>query len=78
MQADRGFVEDVQNTDQPGADLAGQADTLGLTTGQGVCAAIQRQIIEADVDEELQAFANFLEDLVGDLPRRPVSFIPSK
>jgi len=67
MQADRRFVEDVHHPNQAGADLTGQANTLGFAAGQGVGAAIQGQIIQADVDQELQAFADLLENLVGDL-----------
>ena len=67
VQADAGLVEDVHHADQAGADLAGQADTLGFATGQGVGAAVQGQVVEADVDQELQAFTDFLEDLLGDL-----------
>jgi hypothetical protein len=67
VQADGRFVEDVQHAHQAGADLAGQTNPLRLATRQRVSAAIQRQIIQTDVDQELQALADFLEDLVGDL-----------
>ena len=67
VQADRRLVEDVHHADQAGADLAGQADALRFAAGQRVGAAIERQVVEADVDQELQALADFLEDLVGDL-----------
>ncbi|MNM75938.1 hypothetical protein D3C81_877410 [compost metagenome] len=67
MQADGGLVEDVHHAHQAGADLAGQADALGLAARQGVGAAVQGQVVEADVDQELQALADLLEDLLGDL-----------
>src|SRR5690606_11738777 len=60
MQANGRFVEDVHDADQAGADLAGQANALGFATGQRVGAAFQCQVIKADVDQKLQAFANFL------------------
>ena len=41
MQADRGFVEDVHDADQAGADLARQANTLGFTAGQGIGTAVE-------------------------------------
>jgi hypothetical protein len=63
VQADGRFVEDVHHAHQAGADLAGQADALGLAAGQGVGAAVEGQVVEADVDQELQALADFLEDL---------------
>ncbi|KAF1065940.1 MAG: hypothetical protein GAK45_02062 [Pseudomonas citronellolis] len=68
VQADRWLVEDVHHPDQAGADLAGQADTLRLATGEGIGAAIQGQIVQADVDQELQALADLLENLRRDLP----------
>ena len=67
VQADGGFVEDVHHADQAGTNLAGQADTLGFAAGQGVGATVQGQIVQADIDQELQALANFLEDFGGDL-----------
>ena len=34
MQADRRLIEDIQHADEPSADLAGQADALGLAAGE--------------------------------------------
>ena len=42
VEADRRLVEHVQHADQAGADLAGQADALGLATGQRAGRAGQR------------------------------------
>ncbi|MNO54255.1 hypothetical protein D3C76_447210 [compost metagenome] len=67
VQADGRLVEDVHDAHQAGADLAGQADALRLAAGQGVGAAVEGQVVEADVDQELQALADFLEDLRRDL-----------
>ena len=66
MQADRRFVEDVHHADESGADLAREADALRFAARQRVGAAIQRQIVQADVDEELQPRADLLQNLVGD------------
>ena len=52
MQADRGLVEDVGDADQPGADLAGQADALRLAAGQGLGAALQAQVVQAHIGQE--------------------------
>uniref|UniRef100_A0A1I8AMK0 Transcriptional regulator n=1 Tax=Steinernema glaseri TaxID=37863 RepID=A0A1I8AMK0_9BILA len=71
VQADGWLVENVHHPHQAGADLAGQADTLGLAARQGIGAAIQRQVVQAHVHQKLQAFADFLEDLVGDLATAP-------
>ena len=41
MQANGRLIEDVQHTDQAGANLAGQANPLGLTTGKRIGTAVQ-------------------------------------
>ena len=63
VQADRGLVEHVHHADQAGADLRGQADALRFAARQRVGLALQGQVVEADVDQEAQALADFLDDL---------------
>jgi hypothetical protein len=67
VQADRRLIEYVHDADQARADLAGQADALCLAARERVGLAIERQVIQADVDEEAQALADFLDDLGRDL-----------
>ena len=67
VQPDRGLVEDVHHADQAGTDLARQADALRLAARERVGAAVQRQVIEPHVDQEAEAAAQLLQDLVGDL-----------
>ncbi len=67
MQADRGLVEHVHHADQPGADLGGEPDALRLAAGEGVGAAVERQVVQADVDQKAQPVADLLDDLLGDL-----------
>ena len=67
MKADRGLVENVHHPDQAGADLAGQADALGLAAGERVGTALQRQVVEPDIDQELQTRMDFMNDLDRDL-----------
>ena len=66
VQADGGLVEHVEHADQAAADLAGQADALGLAARERPGRAGQRQVVEADVEQELHALAHFLEHPVGD------------
>ncbi len=63
VQADGGFIEHVHHPDQAGADLRGEADALGLAAGQRVGLAFQREVIQTDIDQEAEAFADFLDDL---------------
>ena len=67
VQADRGLVEHVHHADQACADLRGQADALRFAAGQAVGLAFERQVIQADVDQEAQPVADFLDDLDRDL-----------
>ena len=66
VQADGGLVEHVEHADQAAPDLAGQADALGLTAREGAGRAGQREVVEPDVEEELHALADLLEDPVRD------------
>ena len=63
VQADGGFVQHIHHAHQSGADLAGQTDALRLAARQGVGAAVERQVIQANVDQKAQALADFLDDL---------------
>ena len=67
VQADGGLVQHVQHAGQARADLRGQADALALAARQRAGRARQRQIVEADIDQELQPLADLLEDARGDL-----------
>ena len=70
MQADAGLVEDVQDADQAGADLAREANALGFAAGEARGAAIEREIVQADVEQKPDAGADLLERLGRDqLPR---------
>ena len=55
VQADRRLVEHVEHADQPAADLRGEPDALGLAAGQRAPSAVERQVVEADVEQELRA-----------------------
>ena len=55
VQADRRLVEDVHDAGQARAHLAGEPDALRFAAGQRLGAAIQRQVVEAHVDQEAAA-----------------------
>ena len=61
------FVQHVHHAGEAGADLAGEADALGFAARQGVGGAVERQVVEADVDQELQPAGDLADDLVGHL-----------
>ena len=66
VQTDGRLVEHVHDAHQAGADLAGQANALGFTAGQGLGAALQVQIVQTHIDQKLQPVADLLENLLGD------------
>ena len=55
VQADGRLVEDVEHADQAGADLGGQPDALGLAAGQRARRAVEREVVQADVEQEAAA-----------------------
>ena len=67
VQADRGLVEHVEHAGQAGADLRGEPDALALAARQRAGSARQREVFEADIDQEVEPLADFLEDAAGDL-----------
>src|SRR2546427_6799669 len=71
VQADGGLVEDVHDPGEAGADLAGQAYALRLPSRQRLGGALERQVIEPDVDQELEAVCALPHEAVGPLPPRP-------
>src|SRR6185312_1706925 len=72
VQADRRLVEDVEHADQRRSDLRGQADALRLAARQRRRGAIERQVLQPDVDEEVQPLGDLAQDTLGDrlLPLR--------
>ena len=67
MQPDRWLVEDVQDADERRPDLGREPDSLRLAARQGRGGALERQVADADVVQELEAFL----DLAQDQPRDP-------
>ena len=66
VQADARLVEDVEHADEAAADLAGQADALGLAAGERRGRAVERQVVQADVEQEAEPAADLLEQFAGD------------
>ena len=66
VEPDRRLVEDVQDAHQAGPDLGRQADPLGLAARQRLARPVDRQVVEADVDEEPEPGRDLLDDLPGD------------
>ena len=67
VQADGRLVEHVHHAHQARADLAREPDALGLAARERLGAAIQTQIIQPHIDQEIQPLDDFLADALGDL-----------
>ena len=67
MQTDARLVEHVEHSRQTRTDLGGQTDPLGLTTREGHRWAIQAQVIQAHVQQELQAHADLPQHQIANL-----------
>ena len=66
VETDGRFVEDVEDADQTGTDLAGQPDALTLAARQGGRAPGHGEVVEADVQKEPEPDLDLAEDPVGD------------
>ena len=65
VQADRRLVQDVHDPGESRADLARQADALSFTAGERLGAAVEREIVEPNVDQKAQPLGDILHDLHG-------------
>ena len=66
VQADGGFVEDVEDAAEARADLRGEADALAFAAGEGGGGAVEREVAEADGVEEFEALDDLALEAVGD------------
>ena len=66
MQTDARFIQHIKHADERRADLRGQPDALRLAAAQRAALAIQREVAEADVPQEAEAGADFLDDFIRD------------
>jgi hypothetical protein len=66
VQPDRGLVEHVHHAGQAGADLARKADALRFAARERIRGAGEREVVEANVVQELHAVGDLAHDLLGD------------
>ena len=75
VQADRGLVQHVEHADEAGADLRGEPDALASPPESVPEARDEREIFEADIDQEFQPRADLFENAAGDLVLLGVEFL---
>ena len=67
VQPDRRLVEDVEDAHQARADLGRQSDALRLAAGERSRGAVQGQVVEPNIHQEVQPRADLLEHLPRDV-----------
>ena len=67
VEADGGLVEDVERADEARTERGGELNALRLAAGERGAEAVEGEVVEADLVEEVDALADFFEDLAGDL-----------
>ena len=68
VQSYAGFVEDVKDADELRPYLGGETYPLPFAAGEGPGLPGEGEVVEADVDEELEALPDLLENPAGDRP----------
>ena len=63
VEADGGLIEDVEDALEIGSELRGEADALGFAAGEGGGGAVELEVTESDVVEELKALDDFWYDV---------------
>src|SRR5260221_10963938 len=66
VQSDGRLVEDVADATQVGAELRGQADALRLAARERRRRAVERQVAQADLLEEIEPAIEFRHEVSGD------------
>lgn len=66
VEADGGFVENVEDALEARANLGGKANALGFATGEGVGGAAKGEIAETDILHKFDAGDDFFHDGGGD------------
>ena len=65
MQADAGLVEDIEHVHQSCPYLCGKAYALAFPATQTAAVAVEREVADAHIDDELDAGEDFVQYLVG-------------
>ena len=64
VKADGGFVQDVDDAGETATELGGQLDALRFAAGKCGGGAVEREVVQADVAEEVEAFFDFCGEFV--------------
>src|SRR6185312_14116220 len=65
VQSDRGFIQYVECAHQPRAKRRCKLNSLRLAPGKRRSKSVKREVLEADIIEELKPFLDLLQDFPG-------------
>ena len=66
VKSDRRLIENIQRTHKPRTDLRRQTDALRLAARQRSGRAVEREIVQPDVQHERQPAIDLFENRAGD------------
>ena len=66
VQADAGFVQDVEHAGELAADLRGEAYALCFAAGKGARAAIEREVFQPYIEQELRSYNDLFHRFLRD------------
>ncbi len=66
VQADGGLVQYIERANQARAERCGELDALRFAAGERGAEAVEGEVFQANLDEEVDALADLFEDLAGD------------
>ena len=75
MEADARFVEDVEHAHQARADLRCKTDALCLSARESCRSAREREIVQAHIEEEVQARVNLFQNFCSNLRLTRAEFL---
>ena len=67
VQSDAGFIQDIEDACQAGADLGGQPDSLTFTAGECRRGPVQGEVVKTYTLQKHQALLNLPENPSGNL-----------
>jgi len=66
MHANAGFIQDIQDSGQGGAELLGEANPLGFSPGKAPGGSVQLQVTHAQLLQDPEASTDLPEGTLGD------------
>ena len=66
VQADRGLIQNIKRVDQSRPECSGDGDSASFAAGERSSQAVERQVVEPDLSEQLKPMSDLLEHAASD------------